>query len=419
MRPILLGAAFALITSALLAGCGGGDGDTSSTSSSSTSASSGSPTSSSSGGGSGGTGGQGGHGGQGGSAPSKPADCVDLPLTGVDLLSQQENAFDTADSVPVVRTPSSLANISGAAEEFDRLRILFDGATGVGVHALDPDPNHALPDYQKTYLPTCSACAVYQEDLDPASSAYTKLFAAKAGELEITELLTPHQTAGFARHVELREIAADPETGAYTWVPGGACYWIEEAKYDVRRKNGCMPFVTGACPPDAFCMPTNAIGSDGECVTGGAKGPGEACSRADDTHWDSDCQLGLRCLDADGSAKCYEVCDVVSTAPGCPAGTHCGGGYNLCLDEATVLANSGVDDAAVGAPCATNPTALYCGGAGQPGTCYDDDGDAGPQPSTCIPWVSAPSQCVAPQTAGYVAYKGNLDNSTLWCLTPP
>ncbi|APR80188.1 putative lipoprotein [Minicystis rosea] len=403
--------------------CGGGDGDTTSTSTSSSSSSSSSSgdttSSSSSGGGSGGTGGTGGHGGQGGSAPTKPADCVDLSLTGIELLSQQENTFDSSDSVPVVRTPSSVANISGNAEQFDRLRILFDGKTGVGVHALDPEPNHVLPDYQKTYLPTCSAGAVYQEDRDSATSTYTKLFAAKAGELEITELVTPHQTAGAVRYVELREVAADADTGAYAWVSGGACYWIQEAKYDVRRDNGCLPFVPGSCPADKFCMPTNAIGSDGECVTGGTKGPGEACTLADDTHWSSDCQLGLRCLDSEGSAKCYEVCDVVSTAPGCPAGTHCGGGYNLCLDEATVLANSGVDDAAVGEACATNPTALYCGGAGQPGTCYDDDGDAGPKPSTCIPWMSAPSQCIAPQTAGYVAYKNGSDNSTLWCLTPP
>ena len=31
----------------------------------------------------------------------------------------------------------------------------------------------------------------------------------------------------------------------------------------------------------------------------------------------------------------------------------------------------------------------------------------------------APSQCVAPKTAGYVAYKANADLSTLFCITPP
>lgn len=109
------------------------------------------------------------------------------------------------------------------------------------------------------------------------------------------------------------------------------------------RANGCVPYVAGGCPDDQFCMPTNAIGTDGEC---------------------------------------------------------------------------GIDGAALGETCA-NADALYCGGTGQPGVCWDDDGDAGPLESICIPFASAASQCVAPRTAGYVAYKASADRSTLFCIPPP
>lgn len=235
-------------------------------------------------------------GGAGGGKPAKPADCEDLPLAGVELLSQQENAFDSSSSVPVIRTPSALPNISGDAALSDRLRLLFDGDLGVGLHTMDGDPNHALPDFKTTFVPNCNACAVFQEDLGP-QNAYLQTFAAASGELEITDLVTPHQTAGAARYVELREVVKDAATGAYSWVNGGQCYWIEEASYDVRRPKGCVPYAAGACPADQFCMPTNAIATDGECVTGGAKAEGEACTRASAMQWDSDCALGLRCLD--------------------------------------------------------------------------------------------------------------------------
>lgn len=447
-RHLALGAALALAASGVVAGCSD-DETTSSSTSSTTSATSTSSTGTSSAGGAGGeditvsvsvsasasgTGGSGGSstsstsstgstgtsgtGGAGGDKPVKPADCVDLSLAGIDLVSHQQNGFDTSDSTPVIRTRSSLANLAGDAAKFDRLRILFDGDSSTGVHAFDPNPAHALPDYKITFVPTCSACVIYQEDLDPATNAYQKIFAAKAGDLEISTILTPHQTAGAAHYVELREVLKDPVTKAYDWKPGGACYWIEEATYDVRSPKGCKPFVAGSCPASQYCMPTNSVGSDGECVTGGAKTEAQACTRQSATAWDSDCELGLRCIDSGSGATCIKVCDLLSATPGCPAGTHCGGGYNVCADEAE-FQNSGIDEAVIGAPCATDPTALYCGGSGRPGTCWDDDGDAGPMPATCVPFSSAPSQCVAPKTAGYVAYKGSTDNSTLWCITPP
>ncbi|MDI1446777.1 hypothetical protein [Polyangium sp. 6x1] len=418
--------ALALGVAALVVGCSGGGGtSTSSSSSASSSSSTGTGGDGGAGGGvggaggtggTGGMGGVGGDGGAGGQQPMKPADCVDLPLAGIELLSQQENTFDTSGSVPTIRTPSSLANISGDPALVDRLRLFFDGALDVGIHTMDGAPTHALPDFKTTFVPTCNTCAVFQEDL--AEGSYLKTFAAKSGELEITARVTPHQTAGVARYVELREVVKDAMTGVYGWVDGGQCYWIQEASYDVRRPKGCVPYTANACPADQFCMPTNAVGTDGECVTGGAKVEGEACTRVSDTQWDSDCTLGLRCFDGGMGAICHKVCDLHAAAPDCPAGTHCGGGYNLCLDVA-ILQNSGIDDALLGETCTMNPSALYCGGAGQPGMCLDDDGDAGPMAATCIPFASAPSQCVAPKTAGYVAYKDGIDQSTLFCITPP
>ncbi|MDC0674336.1 hypothetical protein [Nannocystis radixulma] len=347
--------------------------------------------------------------------PVKPDDCVDLSLADVELLSQQQHQFDSAWMVPLVRSPESLASLTGDEALSDLLRILFSGDITVGVHALDPDPNHAFPDYVTNFVTTSNAAVTLQEDL--VDQAYTKVFTAVAGELEIFELVSSHQTRGVVRHVELREMAPNPDTEALEPVEGGACYWIAEAEYDVRRVNGCTPYTDDACPEGQFCMPTNAIGSDGECVTGGTKLEGEACVRPDPELWDSDCELGLRCLNPGDGPTCMKVCDVLSDAPGCAEGTHCGGGYNLCLDEAE-LQNSGIDPAPVGEPCADNPEALYCGGAGRPGTCWDDDGN-GPMPSSCRPFVSAPSQCVAPQTAGHIAYKDTIDRSTLWCFELP
>ncbi|WAS89811.1 hypothetical protein [Nannocystis punicea] len=341
--------------------------------------------------------------------PIMPEDCQELPLLGIELLSQQEFQLESAMPVPWIRSPSTQDSITGDPALFDLLRILFDGDLAVGVHALDPDPNHAIPNNIQSYLPVSSSAVVYQEDLE--ANVYKKVFVAVSGELEIVEMVSPHQTQGVVRYVELREMVKNGDL--LEPVEGGACWWIDEAEYDVRRPNGCSPFTDDACPADQYCMPVNAIGTDGVCVTGGAKKEGEGCTLVDPNGWDSDCESGLRCVDFGNGDECGKVCDVLSDAPGCPAGTHCGGGYNLCLPEAT-LQMSGIDPAPLGEPCVDTPTALYCGGEGRPGHCYDDDG----QGSKCLPWVSAPSQCPAEQTSGYVAYKGGIDRSTLWCLTP-
>ncbi|EYF03323.1 hypothetical protein [Chondromyces apiculatus] len=353
--------------------------------------------------------------GTGGTGGTGGGDCQTISLDGIELVSMHEDQFDASDSVPVIRTPGSLANLSGDPASADRLRILFDGDLGVGVHAMDGDPNQALPDYAATFVPNCTACAVLQEDRDP-SNAYLKTYTVSSGELEITDMVTPHQTAGVARNLELREVEETAE-GTYAFVPGGTCYRIQEATFDVRLPNGCKPFVAGSCPADQYCMPLNAVGTDGQCVTGGDVALGEPCTRASTTSWDSDCQLGLRCIgDTGEDPTCQQVCDVLSATPGCPSDTLCGGGYSICMDV-SILQNSGTDDALVGEVCATDPEALYCGGAGQRGLCYDDDGD-GALESMCVPFSSAPSQCPAGRTAGYVAYKAGIDRSTLFCIPP-
>lgn len=344
--------------------------------------------------------------------PATPEGCEALPIDGITLLSLQQLTFDASDPVPVVRTPFSI-HLTGNARKFDRLRILFDAGVGVGAHPLDGDPNRAVPTYVQTFIPTCSACVVYEEDM--LEYEYRRTFVASGGTLEISDVVTPHQTRGSVSQVELREVALDPVTGRYGAVENGACYWFERATFDVRRPNGCVPYAEGSCADGQFCMPTNAVGSDGECVEGGEKGVGEACVPASDAGWGSDCQLGSRCIDFGGGASCEQVCDVLSANNGCGAGTHCGGGYNLCLTEAD-LEQSGIDAASLGEACG-DPTALYCGGSGQVGTCWDDDGD-GPLNALCIPFHTAASECSASETAGFIAYKGGLDLSTLFCLDP-
>jgi hypothetical protein len=159
--------------------------------------------------------------------------------------------------VPLVRTPESQPSLTGDEALSDLLRILFSGDITVGVHALDPDPNHAFPDYVTNFVTTSNAAVTLQEDL--VDQAYTKVFTAVAGELEIFELVSSHQTRGVVRHVELREMAPNPDTEALEPVEGGPCYWIEEAEYDVRRANGCTPYTDDACPEDSSaCRPTRS-----------------------------------------------------------------------------------------------------------------------------------------------------------------
>lgn len=346
--------------------------------------------------------------------PQKPADCVDL-MVGVALVNPHQASFDTSDATPIVRTPLG-TNLSGAVDLVDRLKIVLTPETSLGINTITDDATGTIADFTNDFVATVTAGVSYEEDA--GMDGYMTTFVAKGGEVEIAERITGNQTQGTLRYAELREVAIDDTTGAYTFVTGGACYWIQELAYDTRLAKGCVPY-TDSCGAGEFCMPLNAIGTDGECATTGTKQLGETCTRANATSWDSDCAAGMRCLHPQGDpdATCFQVCDVLSNAPGCPAGTHCGGGYNLCLDE-SVLQNSGIDPAAVGEACEDDPLALYCGGSGRPGNCYDDDGD-GPLPSMCNAFHGSPADCTAPQIPSFIGYKNGIDRSTLWCLTWP
>jgi hypothetical protein len=117
---------------------------------------------------------------------------------------------------------------------------------------------------------------------------------------------------------------------------------------------------------------------------------------------------------------CHRLCNVrVATSDsGCPPDTHCGGGYDMCMPVSYLEHDSRgmneIDTAAtVGEACAQNVHALYCGAAGPPGVCFENTG----APSgTCHALFHAGSECPAGQTAGYVAYKGGIDHSTLFCF---
>jgi len=51
--------------------------------------------------------------------------------------------------------------------------------------------------------------------------------------------------------------------------------------------------------------------------------------------------------------------------------------------------------------------------------CWDGEGDVGPMAATRIRFAPAPSPCVASKTTGFIASKGGIDPSTLFCITPP
>ena len=377
-------------------------------------------------------------------AAVKPADCIDLDLsTGTPLKSDTQLKFDSHGTAPVARTLPDVFKQNGDPNLPDRMRIWLHGRTDVGTLNLDPDPNHTYA----PLVPTCLACATLSLDLTPSDaggSSYAAAFAAVGGTIEIQTALTSNQTQGIARGVEFRVVAQDSATGLVGVVPGGACYWVAEVPFDTRRPGGCKPFTgdAAACGAGEFCLPTNAIGTDGECTAVGTKTIGQPCTRvtsAESPSWDSDCEAGTRCLVdrtwGETVATCHQVCDQLAETNACPAGTLCGGGYNLCLDETKII--GGVDPAEIGEDCtvlvpATPPSTLgswaqYCGGTGKMrGKCVDVDGVAGPLPPKCEAlFASAGTELPPGRTAGYIGYKSVTsptsrdDYSTLWSYRAP
>ena len=119
-------------------------------------------------------------------------------------------------------------------------------------------------------------------------------YAAVSGTVEVTDLLTPHQSKGRIFNVRYDEVTLEADSSAKP-VLDGKCLWLKEATWNTERPLGCAPFTRNTCGDGKFCMPTNAIGDDGICATTGTKVVDEVCTPGNTGLWDSDCGPGLRC----------------------------------------------------------------------------------------------------------------------------
>lgn len=277
---------------------------------------------------------------------------------------------------------------------------------------------------------------------DAGQAAYAKLLYATSGTVAIASMTTPWQTEGTATDVRFDEgkIVGDH----YQVATGGACFWVRSISWNTKLTNGCTPFqATDSCGAGKTCMPTNAIGKDGLCVAIGSQNEGDPCTfddRADagadageHVLWDSNCGAGLRCFANEEldqtTPSCTRVCDVTAANSGCPANTHCGGGYDLCIPDAVFTAsNSGdmIDPAPVGRACAVDAQTtltndVYCGGGGdnRTGFCFPHDAyaDGGYSAPTCLPFQDALSECPSGTVGSFTAYKNGDDGSDIQCIS--
>jgi hypothetical protein len=347
--------------------------------------------------------------------PVRPSECEEITLTAALRSSQMINS-ETYDTQPDLQATASLGGSTGDAMRPNQFFFYLDSADAVGTYAVVPFPNYFYA------RPHGGGLSVDFATPDGGTGAFTRRYLAVSGTIEVASVLTPHQTQGRLSGVRFNEVTRGSD-GSATLVPGGRCYWLASAAWDTRRAGGCVPFATpSTCPAGRQCMPTNAIGDDGVCAAVGTRTEGEECTAPPTGTWDSDCAPGLRCARfgvdlGETTFTCHRICDVRSASPSCPAGTHCGGGYNACLPisylQHDARGMNSIDTVAtVGAACAENPAALYCGASARPGVCFADTGAAG---ATCRRVVHAGSECPG-ETAGYVAYKGGIDRSTLFCF---
>lgn len=342
--------------------------------------------------------------------PTRPPECTEVTPK-LPRSTQQQ-----VDSETYGFQPDIIADIQiGDAALEDRFRFYVDAAHPIGASPVSAAKVSAFYAFG-------NAGRINQDfvkDDGGTTGKYAKTFVSTGGTVLVTDAVTPYQIKGTLWNVRFDEVEAAAD-GTYKPVAKGACYWLKELAFDTRRAKGCRPFAKfDTCPAGTACMPTNAVGIDGTCVTTGAKTEGQTCVQGTGTRWDSDCAAGLRCIQYDTDEGrgpfCRKLCDVLSPTPGCPASMHCVGGYNTCATDAELAASSGIDPAPVGQPCATNAQAFYCGGTGLPGVCFDDDGPTGPGPATCRAWQTAASAC--PKLTGYASYKeAYADRSTLFCF---
>jgi hypothetical protein len=348
--------------------------------------------------------------------PQKPAECEEFTLA-TPLLSSQHADPESYLFQPDLNATPLVGGTKGDPKKPNVFLFFLDGENAVGTFPVTVFKTYW---YASGNSGGMNADYVKPGSSDAGASGYTR-YAAVSGTVEITSLLTPHQTKGKLSNVRFDEATLEAD-GTAKLVPNGKCQWLKEAEWDTQRPLGCAPFTKNTCGDGKFCMPTNAIGDDGLCVTTGTKVAGDVCTPAATGLWDSDCAAGLRCAKftvdvGETEFTCHQLCDVRSDNPGCPATAHCGGGYDACLSIAFLHTSPQNGDeidtgALVGQDCALNPTAIYCGVDGRPGTCVKDKGAA---TSVCRPLLHAASQCPADMLGGYLAYKAGNDSSSIFC----
>ncbi len=365
------------------------------------------------------------------SSDGPPPGCIEITPTN----ASSYRTASTPDPERYSSSPDIQADVSlGDPTLPDSFRFRLDGKITVGASALS---SAMVGPY--VYAGS-GQLAVDLASNDAGGSSYAKTLYATSGTVTISSLTTPWQTEGTATNVRFDEgeIVGDK----FQVTTGGACYWVRSVSWNTKLANGCAPFQTSdPCGIGKMCMPTNALGKDGLCVAIGSGKQGDSCTfddRADagtdaGAHvlWDSSCGAGLRCFQdaelAEMSPYCRQLCDVTAANSGCPAGTHCGGGYDICIPDAVFTKpGSGdlIDPALVGQACAVDAdTALsndvYCGGgSNQTGFCFpvERSTDGGYSTPVCNPFVAALSDCAAPAIGSYAAYKNGDDSSDISCI---
>ena len=288
----------------------------------------------------------------------------------------------------------------------DSLRVRLDAATTPGTYDLSRGGSNC---YEKS-----AQCVIVVQDVDAATGAAAKTFAAVRGQVEVSAEKTPDQRQGRLRRIELREVTITPSNTpwrAAELVSGGECLWVEELAFDTRRPDGCDPRKADSCGTGKACIPDNAAGSDGTCrAATGAKATGEACTT--DENNASDCAAGHRCIDpGGGGAICVKTCDLLAAQPGCGEGTMCGS-FGLCRTATPT------DPAKIGETCTMD--GAKCGSEGARGTCFELFTPAG------VPWDKglkcwgferARSACRPGEDLGYQSFSSGRDRSLGICTT--
>lgn len=197
--------------------------------------------------------------------PQKPAECDEFTIV-TPLTSSQKADPEAYLFAPDLNATPLVGGSQGDAKKQNIFLFFLDAASGVGSF-----PVTVFKSYSYASADTGGMNADY---VKPAG--YTR-YAAVSGTALVTDLLTPHQSKGRISNVRYDEVTIEADSSAKP-VPGGKCLWLKEATWDTERPLGCAPFTKNTCGDGKFCMPTNAIGDDGLCVTTGTKAVDEVCT---------------------------------------------------------------------------------------------------------------------------------------------